>query len=124
MTPITIFIVDDDAPLRRALVRLLGAHGYAVRAFGSADEFLAYAGDDRPACLVVDLRMPGKTGLDLFETLQTSHSDLPVVFITGHCDESDAIDWTTQGAVDTLCKPFDDHALLEAIGRGLARCPG
>ena len=121
MTAITIFIVDDDSSVRRALGRLLSAHGYVVRAFASADEFLAYAGDDRPACLVVDLRMPVKTGLDLFAALQVSHSDLPVIFITGHGDEPDAVQTMTKGAVDYLRKPFDDRALLDAIRRGLER---
>ena len=121
MTAIDIFIVDDDSSVRRALGRLLSAHGYGVRAFASADEFLAYAGDDRPACLVVDLRMPVKTGLDLFAALQVSHSDLPVIFITGHGDEPDAVQTMTKGAVDYLRKPFDDRALLDAIRRGLER---
>jgi FixJ family two-component response regulator len=105
------------------LIRLLRAHGYTVNAFAAVDEFLAYEGDAQPACLVVDLRMPGKTGMDLFESLNASGSHLPVIFITGHGDVPDAVRTMKKGAVDYLCKPFDADALLEAIDRALQRLP-
>jgi FixJ family two-component response regulator len=123
MTPITIFVIDDDPSVRRAVSRLLRVHGYSVRVFASADEYLAYTGDDIPACLVIDVRMPGKTGLDLFETLNETGADLPVIFITGHGDVPGAVRTMKRGAVDYLCKPFDDRHLLDAIQRGLQRFP-
>lgn len=95
--------------------RLLGAAGYEVSVFSSVDEFLASGGMNRPACLVVDVRMPGKTGFDLQEILVAWGTDLPVIFISGHDDPATEVRALKAGAVCFLAKPMDAEALLDAI---------
>jgi PAS domain S-box-containing protein len=111
----TIFIVDDDPSVRQAMGRLIGSAGYAVEVFVSAQAFLqreAYAGI---GCMVVDLHMPGETGLDLQATLNGRGSTVPIVFITGAGNTAAGVQAMKQGAVDFLSKPVDDEELLEII---------
>jgi FixJ family two-component response regulator len=116
-----VFVVDDDSSVRRSLSRLLAAAGYMVEALASAREFLArepYAG---PCCLVLDMRMPGMTGLELQQTLAAAGRRLPIVFVTGHVDVPMSVRAMKRGAVDLLTKPFDDKDLLAAIQRAVAK---
>ena len=117
----TVVVVDDDASVRRGLERLLGCAGYNVESFASARDFLARGDYDRPGCLVLDVRMPGQSGLDLHRVLVESHHDIPVIFITGHGDIPMAVRAMKTGAVDFLPKPFDAQALLDAIERALVK---
>ena len=118
----TVFVVDDDASVRRSLARLLISGSYQVETFSSAVEFLA---SDRhhqsPACLVLDLSMPGLTGIDLQVRLREIQSPLAIVFITGHGDIPSSVQAMKGGAVDFLQKPFDDIQLLDAVARALER---
>jgi FixJ family two-component response regulator len=119
-----VFVVDDDASVRRSLTRLLKSDGYQVEVFASAAEFLAsgrHQSNSTPACLVLDLRMPGWTGMDLQKQLRAIHSPLAIVFITGHGDIPTSVQAMKSGAVDFLPKPFDDTQLLEAVARAIAR---
>lgn len=121
MTPV-IFVVDDDASIRKSLVRLLTSTGYRVEAFASAQEFLACEpSPGGPCCLVLDVRMPGVTGLDLQRTLATAAHRIPIVFITGHGDISMGVTAMKAGAVDFLLKPVEDQQLLATISQALAR---
>jgi FixJ family two-component response regulator len=115
MTEAEVFVVDDDAPVRRALDRLLRSAGYRVRTFGSAQELLAGMEHHSPACLIVDVRMPEVNGLDLFELLRKENALAPIIFITGHGDIAMAVRAMKAGALDFLAKPFDDEALLDAV---------
>jgi FixJ family two-component response regulator len=120
-TNATVFLVDDDASVRKALTRLLRSAGYDVKAFASAREFLDNAQDEGPACLVLDIRMPGLSGIDLQRELQTANAILPIIFITGHGDIPTSVKAMKAGAVDFLPKPVKDHDLLTAIEQALAR---
>jgi FixJ family two-component response regulator len=118
-TPV-IFVVDDDASVRRSLARLLKSAGYEVELFASATEFLESGRHQHsPGCLVLDLRMPQLTGMELQERLQALQSPLAIVFITGHGDIPTSVRAMRGGAVDFLPKPFDDTQLLDAIGRAV-----
>ena len=116
----TVIVVDDDASVRRALRRLLTTAGYRVQIFASVDGFLASGPMQRPACLVLDVRMPGKTGFDLYEILTARGMDLPIIFISGHDDPGTEVRAKKVGAVRFLAKPLDDAALLDAIERAIA----
>ena len=118
-----VFLVDDDASVRKALTRLIRSAGYDVRAFGSAREFRDHSrvGGDGLACLVLDVRMPGLSGLDLQHELQAKNTLLPIIFITGHGDIPMSVKAMKAGAVDFLPKPVKDKALLTAIEQALAR---
>jgi len=118
----TIFVLDDDPSVRRAVARLLKAAGYDVQTFASAREFLdADHRLDRPACLVLDIQMPGVSGIDLQRELQALNAALPIVFITGHGDIPMSVKAMRAGAVDFLPKPFQDAVLLRALQQALAR---
>jgi FixJ family two-component response regulator len=119
----TVFLVDDDPSVRRALTRLIKSAGYTVQAFASARDFLAYwrATDEVPACLVLDVRMPGLSGLDLQHELQAAHTLLPIIFVTGHGDIPMSVKAMKEGAVDFLPKPVKGKDLLRAIDQALAR---
>jgi FixJ family two-component response regulator len=119
-TPV-IFIVDDDPSVRKSLTRVVMSAGYAVEAFASAREFMAREPFGGPCCVVLDVRMPGLTGLDLQEALAGSGHRMPIVFITGHGDISMSVKAMKAGAVDFLTKPFDAESLLEAIRRAVAK---
>jgi FixJ family two-component response regulator len=113
--PHNVFIVDDDPSVRRATSRLMRAAGFEVTTFASAEEFLDGAPSKRPACLVLDVRLPASTGLDLQRELNDRGLDIPIVFITGHGDIQMTVQAMKAGAVDFLPKPFDDDDLLTAV---------
>jgi FixJ family two-component response regulator len=117
----TVLIVDDDASVRKSLTRLVAAAGYGVQAFASAQEFLARPPSTGPCCLVLDVRMPGLTGLELQRTLAQAPHRIAIVFITGHGDVATSVAAMKAGAVDFLTKPFARQALLDAIEQALAR---
>jgi FixJ family two-component response regulator len=120
MTPM-VFVVDDDPSVRKSLTRVMTSVGYAVEAFASAREFLSrepYAG---PCCLVLDVRMPGLTGLELQEALAAGNRRLPIVFITGHGDIPMGVKAMKEGADDFLTKPFDVETILAAVERAVTR---
>jgi FixJ family two-component response regulator len=117
-----VFVVDDDASVRRSLARLLKSSGYQVEPFASAAEFLASGRHQAsPACLVLDIRMPGLTGMDVQARLRELNSSLAIVFITGHGDIPTSVRAMKEGAVDFLPKPFDDTQLLDAVARAIER---
>ena len=113
----TVYIVDDDEAVRDSLRWLLEANSYRVRAYASAESFLAEYDEQQPGILIVDVRMPGMSGIELQEQLIARKSTMPVVFITGHGDIPMAISTMKKGAVDFLEKPFDETALREIVGR-------
>ena len=116
-----VFVVDDDASVRKSLSRLIAASGHSVEAFASVGEFLARPPYEGPSCLVLDVRMPGPSGLDLQRALATAGQLLSIVFITGHGTVQASVQAMKAGAVDFLTKPVDETELLAAIGRGVAR---
>jgi FixJ family two-component response regulator len=116
-----VFVVDDDPFVRKALMRVVASAGYAMEGFASAQEFLARKPFVGPCCVVLDVRMPGLTGLDLQEALAGSEHGTPIVFITGHGDISMSVKAMKAGAVDFLTKPFDVENLLDAIKRGVTK---
>ena len=120
VTPM-VFVVDDDASVRKSLTRVMASAGYAVEAFASAPEFLARDPFVGPCCLVLDVRMPGLTGLDVQEMLAGSEHQMAIVFITGHGDIKMGVQAMKSGAVDFLTKPFDVESLLEAVERALKK---
>jgi FixJ family two-component response regulator len=117
-----VFLVDDDGSVRKGLGRLIKSGGYEVQTFVSARGFLE-SGDYHkgPACLVLDVRMPGLSGLDLQRELQAANAILPIIFITGHGDIPTTVRAMKAGAVDFLAKPVKDVVLLRAIEQALAR---
>jgi FixJ family two-component response regulator len=117
----TVFLVDDDSSVRRSVTRLLRAAGLDVASFASADDLLLALDDRTPACVVADLRMPGRTGLDLQDELARRKLDLPILFISGHADVTSSVRAMKGGAVDFLEKPFSDTVLIGAVGAALAR---
>jgi FixJ family two-component response regulator len=116
-----VFVVDDDPSVRKSLTRLIGAAGHAVEAFASAREFLAREPHPGPCCLVLDVRMPGLTGLDLQEALASAGRRMSIVFVTGHGNISMSVRAMKGGAVDFLTKPPDVQDLLAAVQRALAK---
>jgi FixJ family two-component response regulator len=116
-----VFLVDDDAAVRRALTRLLRAVGLDVTSFSSADALLLALDGSAPSCVVADLRMPGLTGLDLQDELVHRGLDLPLLFISGHADVTSSVRAMKAGALDFLEKPFSDTALVEAVRGAVAR---
>jgi FixJ family two-component response regulator len=115
----TVIVVDDDTPVRNALARLIHSAGLRVEAFATAQEFLAYAPPDEPACLVLDVWLSGENGLRLQDALQHSERCLPIVFLTGHGTVPMCARALKAGAVDFLQKPCDDEVLLQAISTAL-----
>ena len=115
-----VYVVDDDESVRTALRRLLRSAGFAVEAFASAADFLEFARPDRPACLVLDLRMPHMGGVELQQVLTAAGDGLPIVFLTGHGDVPMSVRAMKAGAVDFLQKPVDDADLLDAVQRAIA----
>jgi FixJ family two-component response regulator len=116
-----IFVVDDDASVRKSLTRVMTSAGYAVEAFASAREFLTREPFAGPSCLVLDVRMPGLTGLELQEALADKDHRMPIIFITGHGDISMSVKAMKAGAADFITKPFDVDSLLEAVQRALMK---
>jgi FixJ family two-component response regulator len=111
----TVFVVDDDAGVRKALTRLLRASGREVRAFASPQEFLGGHDPSEPGCLVLDVALPQQSGLDLHRDLAASGDERPVVFISGQGDIPTSVKAMKAGAVDFLTKPFDESQLLAAV---------
>jgi two-component system response regulator FixJ len=115
-----IAVIDDEASVRRSLDRLLRAYGFRVQTFASGDEFLERPEDaEPPACLIVDLRMAGKTGLDVVDDLRARGIEIPVIMITGHGEVSMAERAGKALAVEFLAKPVDGDVLLQAIARAM-----
>lgn len=114
-----IHVVDDDPAMRDSLSFLLDVNGFAPKAYETADAFLAGAAIELPTCVVSDIRMPGLTGIELVRELKGRGTICPVILITGHGDVALAVEAMKAGAVDFIEKPFDDHALLGAIGAAL-----
>ena len=117
----TIFVVDDDSAVRDALKLLLRSVGQAVETYGAGQEFLETYSEDRPGCLVLDIRMPGMSGLELQQKLNEKHSILPIIFITGHGDVPMAVEAMQAGAVDFIQKPFRDQDLIDRINQALEK---
>ena len=116
-----VFIVDDNPSVRKSLSRLLAAAGYRVEAFASAGEFLMREPSKGPCCLVLDVRMPGLTGIELQEALAAAGRRMSIVFVTGHVDVPMSVKAMKSGAVDLLTKPIDQAELLAAIARAVAK---
>lgn len=114
-----VFVVDDDSSIREALVDLITSVGLSVQAFKCAREFLNHRKPDAPACLVLDIRLPGPSGLDLQRELLNSETPIPIIFVTGHGDIPMSVRAIKDGAVEFLPKPFRDQDLLDAIQHGL-----
>ncbi len=117
----TVFVVDDDASLREALKSLIRSVGLRVELFGSAQDFLQSKWPDGPACLVLDIRLPGISGLDFQRKLAEANIPIPIIFITGHGDIPMSVRAMKAGAVEFLTKPFRDQDLLDAIHVALER---
>jgi FixJ family two-component response regulator len=117
----TVYVVDDDEAVRSSLKLLLKSAGVASEAFASAQEFLAGYEASQPGCLVLDVRMPGMSGLELQHELNLRGATLPVIFITGHGDIPMAVEAMQHGAFDFLQKPFRDQELLDRVQKALAR---
>jgi FixJ family two-component response regulator len=116
-----VYIVDDDPSVREALTGLFRSIGLKALPFSSAQEFLNYRRADNPACLILDVRLPGLSGLDLQRELRRNGEDIPIIFITGHGDIPMSVRAMKAGAVEFLPKPFRDQDLLDAIGQALQR---
>jgi two-component system response regulator FixJ len=116
-----VFVIDDDAAIRKSLSRLLRSAGHAAETFASAEEFLRREHFDGIGCLLLDVQMPGRSGMDLQEELNKVDYHLPIIFITGHGDIPMSVEAMKKGAVDFLIKPFDDKKLLQAIENSIER---
>jgi FixJ family two-component response regulator len=115
-----IHVIDDDESLRSALLRLLEIAGFEARGYASAGDFLMHARDERPGCILLDVRMPGPSGLDLQDALRVHGIALPVIFLTGHAKVGSAVRAMKAGAIDFLEKPVERDVLLDALRRALA----
>jgi len=120
-TESTVLLVDDDEAVQRGLGRLIRTAGYSVATYRSAQEFLAAEPPESPACIVLDVQLPGLSGLDLQELLREAELPLSIVFITGHGDIPMSVRAMKKGAVDFLPKPVDEEQLFAAIEEGLRR---
>lgn len=115
-----VYIIDDDPSVRAALEDLLASVGLAATLFGSTRAFLESAPADAPGCLVLDVRMPGQSGMEFHRQMVERGNHLPVIFITGHGDIAMSVRAMKAGAIEFLAKPFDNQELLDAIHRGIA----
>jgi len=116
-----VFVIDDDESIREALKSLIRSVGLSVETFASAQGFLESSRPDVPSCLILDVRMPGLSGLDLQRDLAEAHIHVPIIFITGHGDIPMSVRAMKAGAVEFLTKPFRDQDLLDAIQQALER---
>lgn len=117
-----VHVVDDDAALRRALRFLLESVGWSVRLYASAEEFLSQAATPNvPACLLLDIRMPAMSGLELQQVLRERNINLPLLFMTGHADVSMVVQAMKSGASDFIEKPFKDQVMLDAVAAAIRR---
>jgi FixJ family two-component response regulator len=121
ITRLLVAVVDDDESVRESLPDLLREFGYEVQAFSSSEEFLASGCNGQIKCLILDVAMPGISGLDLQRELRGRGSRIPVIFITGQKDEGVRSRALDQGAVEVLLKPFSDTAMLEALNKALGK---
>ena len=119
----TVFVVDDDDEMRASLATLLDVLGFAVRTFSSASSFLRFYQAGMPGCLMLDIRMPRQTGLELYEQLLREGKRLPVIFITAHADVPTAVAAMKTGALEFLEKPFDRHNCWNACRRQSSSIP-
>ena len=117
----SIVVIDDDASVRRALDNLFKSVGFAVELFASPQEFLQSERPDRPGCIVLDVRFPGRSGLDMQRDLTQANAQLPIIFITGYGDIPMSVRAMKAGAVEFLTKPFRDQDLLDAVGAALEK---
>jgi FixJ family two-component response regulator len=117
----TVLVIDDDPDLRASVGRLLRSLGQDAHLFASISDFLKSDPPDGPACLVLDVRLPGQSGLDLQRELAAANRELPIIFITGHGDIPMSVQAMKGGAIEFLTKPFRDQELLDAIQLGLSR---
>lgn len=116
-----IFVVDDDTSVRTALKRLIRSIGFTVKTFDSAQVFLEQEAYDGPACLVLDIRMPGTSGIELQEKLVAADVQIPIIFITGHGNIQMSVKAMKAGALDFIEKPFEDQKLIDAIHNAIAK---
>jgi FixJ family two-component response regulator len=116
-----VFVVDDDASVRDAVQRLIASVGLRVQTFGSTSEFLSSKRPEAPACLVLDVRLPGASGLELQRDLIQAKVQIPIIFITGHADVPMTVRAMKAGAVEFLTKPFRGQELLDAIQEAIAK---
>jgi FixJ family two-component response regulator len=119
--PPDVFVIDDDAAMRGAVSNLIRSVGLRVEVFASASEFLAAKRPDTPSCLILDVRMPGVSGLDFQTELAKANKQIPIIFITGHGDIPMTVRAMKAGAVEFLTKPFRDQDLLDAVQTALER---
>src|SRR5438034_3590784 len=119
--PPTVVVIDDDASIRKALENLLRSVGLEVELFGSPQEFLQSERPDRPGCIVLDVRFPGRSGLDMQREISAANTPLPIIFITGYGDIPMSVRAMKAGAVEFLTKPFRDQDLLDAVGVALEK---
>ena len=117
----TIFVVDDDTSVRNALKRLIRSIGFTVETFDSAQAFLEREVYDGPACLILDIRMPGTSGIELQEELAKVDFHIPIIFITGHGNIQMSVKAMKAGALDFIEKPFEDQKLIDAIHTAITR---
>jgi FixJ family two-component response regulator len=117
----SVFVVDDDPSVRTAIQRLLRAEGLSCETFGSASEFLARVEQGIRGCVLLDVRMPGLSGLELQRLLTAQGPDLPIIFVTAHADVPLTVHAMRGGALEVLTKPFEDQALLDAVHQALDR---
>lgn len=116
-----VYVIDDDPSVREAIESLIRSVGMRVETFASAQDFMAGSRSDAPACLVLDVRMPGLSGLDLQRELTAAGIQMPIIFITGHGDIPMSVRAMKAGAVEFLTKPFRDQDLLDAISQAIDR---
>jgi FixJ family two-component response regulator len=116
-----VFVVDDDVSVREALESLVRSAGFKVETFASAQDFLDHRRADGPSCLVLDVRLPGLSGLDLQKRIGEANREIPIVFITGHGDVPTSVRAMKAGAVEFLIKPFSDRDLMDAIEQAIKR---
>jgi FixJ family two-component response regulator len=119
--PPLVYVIDDDASMRDTLSDLLRSVGLRVQTFGSAQEFLRHQQPEEPSCLLLDVQLPGLSGLELQEELARRGSPLPIIFLTGHGDIPTTVRAMKAGAIEFLTKPFRDEDLLQAIDQALQR---
>ena len=116
-----VFVIDDDASFRQATGRLIQSMGFQVKTFGAASEFLSTGRTDVSSCMVLDVRLPGLSGLDLQQELAEAGLEIPIIFITGHGDIPMSVRAMKAGAVEFLTKPFREQELLDAIRQAINR---
>ena len=120
----TVFVIDDDASIRKSLSRLLRSAGYTTETFASAEKFLGREHFNGIGCLLLDVQMPGLSGMDLQKELNTADYHMPIIFITGHGNIPMSVEAMKKGAVDFLTKPFDDKELLQAVESAIEKDRG